>query len=99
MLLSLFRFLVYRVAGVLVLPLPGLSEDSKKDGVVVPVGSSHDPRYASTSNKIGVGGVTAKIGPGVIEVDEDEDEEGDDADGKPSRRLELSICPRESDVK
>lgn len=76
MLLSLFRFLVRRVAGdefglVLAL-LPWLSEGSKKNGVAVWVGSSHDPRYASTSNKIGVGGVTANIGFGVIEEDEED---------------------------
>lgn len=96
MLLSLFRFLVRRVAGdefglVLAL-LSWLSEGSKKNGVVVWVGSSHDPRYASTSNKIGVGGVTANIGLGVIEEEDEEDKE--DANGKSSRWFEPSICLR-----
>lgn len=73
--------------GLVLALLSGLGEGSKKDGAV---GSSH-PRYASTSNKIGVGGVTAKAGLGVIEEEEEEDE---DANGKPSRWFEPSICPK-----
>lgn len=75
--------------GLVLALLSGLGEGSKKDGAVGSVGSSH-PRYASTSNKTGVGGVTAKTGFGVIE---EEVEEDDDANGKPPRRFEPSICP------
>lgn len=56
--------------GLVLALLSGLGEGSKKDGAV---GSSH-PRYASTSNGIGVGGVTAKTGFGVIEEGEEEEE-------------------------